>query len=681
MNLKSLLIMTCLILLWFVGAHADTTQPQATEKQEKRPPQASEVSDVVVHIGEIVVKETQVPARIDLPGSVDVLGYEQIKYENVDNAMDLLWKIPGISVGDYGSGGYPNAFTLRGHDLMGHSNHTVITVDGIPVNTHLENADGGSDLNQIAPDEIHRLEVVKGPIDARYGNWNRAGVIHYHSKNRGDFAKVNTQIGSWDTQKVYATVGKEHLNNRFNHIYSIESYGTDGWRDNSARERKNVYGRWFYRPVDALQIGLTTQLYTSTWDSGGYISEAQWQENPRQAATDNWDGGYKDTNQGALHLDWRLSPGILLETKLWMMDNSFARYTSSTTTLQQGVAFRDNKTYGALMNMSWESSITGGNILRLDGGADYRRFDDHIESWNTTANRVKIDRRAPDADYLFDNYGAYLKANLDLSHYLRIFGGVRQDWFTGDKTADDDPVTKKMKDYDVFSWKTGLIISPLHWFSVYGNVATTFQLPNGTSKYDDNPADPRDFMFWETGFTLHPVDWLLFRYAYSQQEEERYTRDQETQEWVFEGDAQRNVHEASLNLKPFRDLDLFAAYTYQDTEYTGGVNANNTLAYIPKSIWKAGIGYTLPWQTTRCQVWYNNVGKYYTNVANTFTYGGYETIDAKIIHYLNEQWTIVLDGRNLADKKYAGFVYAGTAGNVYAVSNPRAVYLSVKYEY
>ncbi|SDU05396.1 TonB-dependent receptor [Desulfobacula phenolica] len=678
MKFKRFLVPLCFSFILFISFQIQEAFCQETDKKNEKTKTTSKSPDVSFSIGEIVVTEQKgVSAKIDLPGSVDVLNYDKIKHENVDNAMDLLLKIPGIAVGDYGSGGYPNAFTLRGHDMMSHGNHTVITIDGIPISTHLEGADGGSDLNQLAPEEIQSMEVVKGPIDARYGNWNRAGVIHYNTRQRGDFLKAKTFIGSWDTKKLYGSIGQEHLDNKFNHIYSAEYYSTDGWRDHSQRERKNGYGKWFYRPSDELEIGFTTHAYKGTWDSAGYISQEQWDKTPRQSASDSDDGGYKEILEGALHIDLDITQAMMLETKIWMMDNSFARFSSWGES--QSESFRDNRTYGFLTNLAWEPAMKNNKNLRLDWGVDYRKFDDHTENWDTQ-NRMRINNTAY-GDYIFNNYGTYFKANYDPVKFLRIFAGVRQDWFNGDKTDSSDLIKKDMTKFEVTSWKSGVIITPLQWFSVYGNFATTFQLPYGTRKYDENSGDSREFFFWETGIKVNPVEWLLLRYAYAEQEEERYTQDNITLEWIYEGDAIRKIHEAELNLIPHQDVEIFTSYTYHDTEYTGGSNAGNDLAYIPNHIWKTGVNYTLPWRTTQIRAWYNQVGRYFTNAANTYSYEGYGTIDLKIIHQFNEKWTVTLDGKNLADKKYAGFVWAGSNGNQYAVGNPRSVYLTLKYEF
>lgn len=677
MKSKLLLIPLFLIYIFFISMPVPNSFGQETKKKNKVK-KTSESADLLFNIGEITVTEKKsIPAKIDLPGSVDILGYDKIKYENVDNAMDLMEKIPGISVGDYGSGGYPNAFTLRGHDMMSHGNHTVVTIDGIPISTHLEGADGGSDLNQLAPEEIDHMEVVKGPIDARYGNWNRAGVIHYHTRKRGDFLKAKTSYGSWNTQKFYSSVGKELSDGKFNQIYSVEYYSTDGWRDHSERERKNVYGKWFYRLADNLELGLTTHAYEGIWNSAGYISQGQWDENARQSASGSDDGGYKEIIEGALHLDWAITSDLLLETKLWVMDNKFARF--STWTTSQTETQRINKTYGFLTNLAWESVIQDDKRLRLDCGFDYRKFDDHQESWNTL-DRVRVSETSH-GDYIFNNYGAYFKANFDPTAYLRIFGGVRQDWFDGEKTDSTNPVKMDMREFDVTSWKSGVIVSPVKWFSIYGNLATTFQLPNSTRKYEDTGGDDKEFIFWETGIKIDPVDWFLFRYAYSEQEEERYTQNLSTLEWIYEGDALRKVHELELNLMPRKDLEIFTSYTFHDTEYIGGSNTGKSLAYVPDYIWKTGINYTLPWWKTQVRAWYNKVGGYATNATNTYSYEGYGTFDMKIIHEFNEKWTVTLDGKNLIDEKYAGFVYAGSSGNKYAVSNPRSVYLTIKYDF
>ncbi|MBI9087935.1 MAG: TonB-dependent receptor [Desulfobacterium sp.] len=665
-----------LITLMAFFAIVPQTFSDDTEKKSENRILAPGPGKIFMNLGEVVVREESDDTKnIDLPGSVDVLGYEKIQYENLDNALEILRKVPGITIGDYGNGGVPNGFTFRGHDMNSHGSHTVITIDGIPINSHLGSADGAPDLNQLTPEEIQRVDVIKGPIDARYGNWSRAGVIHYHTPTRGDFQKTKIALGSWDSQKAYVSLGSEHADGRFNQIYSCEYYTTEGWRDNTERTRQNAYGKWFYRPTENTQLGLLTHAYKSDWDTGGYLGETLWEQDPRQSSpTSEDDGGYKDLTEASIHLDWDINGNMPLETKAWIIDDDYARYADWGS--GQTESYWENKTYGFLTNLGRDFSLARESRLRIDMGLDWRRFESHGEKWNTSARARNS--KTSDTDYTFENYGAYLKVNYDPLSSVRLFAGIRHDRFNGDGQDNMGGSARDMKDYDVTTYKGGITITPLERYSFYANAATTFQLPNGTAKYVENAGNERDFFYWELGFKADPVDWISFRYAYSEQEEEIFREIQGV--WVDEGDGIRKIHEVELNLFPLEHLELFTSYTYHDTEYTKGPNAGNELRCIPGYIWKLGMEYTLPWKTTELRIWYTDADAWYTDGSNQHAYEGYRTVDFKVIQHISDKWTLALDVKNLTDETYSEYVSFWSGENQYAGSNPRAFYLTLKYD-
>lgn len=75
---------------WFSGVAAATGRtedPEINEAEKLRPGSG----EVFVNIGKVVVQDRKDATRnIDLPGSVDVLGWDEVKYENLDNALELL---------------------------------------------------------------------------------------------------------------------------------------------------------------------------------------------------------------------------------------------------------------------------------------------------------------------------------------------------------------------------------------------------------------------------------------------------------------------------------------------------------------------------------------------------------------------------------------------------------------
>jgi iron complex outermembrane receptor protein len=217
--------------------------------------------EVFMNIGEVVVSEKRSAVKnVDLPGSVDVLGKAQLEKEVVGNALELLRRIPGFIYRDYGNGGVPNGFTMRGFN-SNHGSDNLVNIDGIPINDHFWHEDGAPDFNQLTAEEVERIEVIKGPIDAQYGNWGRAGIVNIETRKRGNFFKSAISLGEWNTHKVYVSGGNESADSKFNQICSVEYYDTDGWRENSMNKRQNAYGKWYFRPSDDLQLGFQAHVY------------------------------------------------------------------------------------------------------------------------------------------------------------------------------------------------------------------------------------------------------------------------------------------------------------------------------------------------------------------------------------------------------------------------------------
>ena len=84
------------------------TSEQSVEKKVLNP----EGNDVFMSIGEVVVYGEKEADK--LAGSVDVIGEERISESDAVQALDLLRKIPGVTIMNYNFAGVPNGFTLRG---------------------------------------------------------------------------------------------------------------------------------------------------------------------------------------------------------------------------------------------------------------------------------------------------------------------------------------------------------------------------------------------------------------------------------------------------------------------------------------------------------------------------------------------------------------------------------------
>ena len=650
--------------------------PAVTGAEDGETLAASEkAGQVYMPIGEITVHGD---ARTrDLPGSVDVLGKDQIEASDAVQALDLMRQIPGVTIMNYNFGGVPNGFTLRGWYLP-HGRGAMANVDGIPLNCYMENGDGSIDMNQLIVEDLESVEVIKGPMDKRYGNWARAGVINFETRKRGDFAKAKFSYGSYDTQKYYATYGKESEDTRFNQIYSAEYYLTDGYRDNSEYERKNAYGKWFYRPNDDMQVGLVLHGFDSSWDSSGYISEQTWLADPTADNSKN-DGGFKDVVDVQMHLDWNLAPNMPLTFKTWMLKDDYSRfYTVPLGAKAQQEYHYEQTNYGMLANLGYDLDLAQRGEMRFDVGTDYKIYNTIDQRYNTYYRTHTS--TVHDDEYDMQNYGVYAKANYDPIESLRIFGGVRMDAFDGSLDHNLTGVGRDLQDYDIWTYSSGIIYSFLRSYSLYANYGTSFQLPLGDAGYNQNAPDASDIKYWEVGFKASPFQWLDFRYAYFQSENSDEITQNVNGTYAHEGETLRKGSELEFRLMPVKELEFFASYTFQEATYEAGTNEGKDIRFTPDSIFTAWAEYLAPTQTT-VRAAYRKVGDWYLTPNNRYPADGFEVLDLSVRHPLNKNWSLQIGAYNLLDEQYSEFVLNPNGTNYYAGNNDRNFMATVSWEY
>ncbi len=664
-------------------AEEDVTEASKDTDTARENDPESEGSQVFMNIGDMTVHAAKPIKRCaDLPGSVDVIGKDEVEKQEANTALDILRIVPGFAIGDYNSGGVPNGFTMRGFGMGGHGKHTLVTIDGIPYNAPFGATDGAVDLNQLSVNDVESIEVVKGPIDARYGNWSRAGVIHFHTRQRGDFSTAKLASGSFGTQKAFVSLGNEQADGKFNQVYAVEYFDTDGYRENNDYSRQNAYGKWFYRPGTDLQIGAILHAYSSDWNSAGYLTEEEWKEDPKNSIHEQ-DGGYKDLTEMQVHVDWEINDHMPLAFKLWFMDEDYSRFSNyGTSDADQTESHFETQTIGALANLGYDVDMAGSRMVRLDVGFDYRNYDTKEDRYNTEYRHR--DDQTKDNDYTLSNLGFYAKANYDPLEMLRLFGGLRYDTFDGDFTDNIEDVTSDVQNYDIWTYSGGLILTFLQGYSFYANAGTGFQLPQNDAKFGEDAPDASEFYQYEVGFKASPVEQVMVRYAYfdsTNEDEITGSYNAANNEWTYslEGGTHRTGHEIELNLMPLKNLQFFGAYTLQEAKYEEGAKSGNWLAAVPEYILKVGAEYILPFGTAlRC--WYNDVGKWYTRSDNTTDYDGYQVFDFKISHPIADQWTVSFDAKNLFDEDYSEYVSNWSGSNQYAGSNGQYFQVTLKYE-
>lgn len=170
-------------------ASANTNQSKALEK------------DIEV----ITVTATRSSLNInDALTSQIVINRADIDLINPISVLDLLSTVPSIDIASNGGKGQTASVFMRGNG----SDHTLVLIDGIRVSSATS---GGTNLNNLAPELIERIEIVQGPRAALWGSDAIGGVIQiFTRKLSGGEMFAGASFGTDNYRKYKAGIGISH---------------------------------------------------------------------------------------------------------------------------------------------------------------------------------------------------------------------------------------------------------------------------------------------------------------------------------------------------------------------------------------------------------------------------------------------------------------------------------------
>jgi outer membrane receptor protein involved in Fe transport len=117
-----------------------------------------------------------------------------------ESSQELLRSVPGLVIAQHAGGGKAEQIFLREFDAD-HGTDVALSVDGTPVNmvSHAH-GQGYADLHYLMPEVVDKVDVRKGPFDARDGDLSTAGAVAFTTKDRVDAPTFSVRGGTFDTQ-------------------------------------------------------------------------------------------------------------------------------------------------------------------------------------------------------------------------------------------------------------------------------------------------------------------------------------------------------------------------------------------------------------------------------------------------------------------------------------------------
>ncbi|WP_068860311.1 TonB-dependent receptor domain-containing protein [Perlucidibaca aquatica] len=365
---------------------------------------SAHATDTTSALNEVVVTASRAAENTsEISASTTVITREDIEARQSVSLAQLLSLAGGIDVASNGAPGASTSVFMRGTN----SNHVLVLIDGVRANTA---NDGRFDFSLLRPEDIDRIEIVRGARSAQYGSDAIGGVIQiFTRKTSRNFVAI--KAGSFKTQELQAGVG---ISKDLDYLSLTSSYADlDGFSARKAPSNQDRDGQH----SKSAQINAGKQL--------GEKSMLQ------------FNAIYQDRQ---VEFDQGLSDEQLSNARVAFSHATTANW-QQTLELGYNRVERDNTLDASRLQGSWVTQVNLGKAGNLIAGIDYQQeeintgdfgYDKTIQSHGgfvtieSTLQKLGINASARRDEH--ERFGGHNTGSLTLTYpvanSLRAYGTV-----------------------------------------------------------------------------------------------------------------------------------------------------------------------------------------------------------------------------------------------------------------
>ena len=163
----------------------------------------ADTAGVAAALDPMVVSGARVTQPLsDVLPAVTVITREDISASQSPDVLQLIAQAPGVEVAQLGGVGRQAGLFLRGAETR----HVLVLIDGIPLNALNF---GIAALEHLSPDQVDRIEIVRGNVSALYGSQAVGGVIQIFTRAASSAplsANASVGAGSQGARSASASV-------------------------------------------------------------------------------------------------------------------------------------------------------------------------------------------------------------------------------------------------------------------------------------------------------------------------------------------------------------------------------------------------------------------------------------------------------------------------------------------
>ena len=531
--------------------------------------------------------------------------------------------------------------------------------------------DGQTQLDAIDPAMIERMEVLRGPSAALYGNAS-GGMIHITTRNPQHSFELSPRLvfGQYGFIKseIYAGGRAENFNYGLFGSYLQQA----GWRDHSRME--NLFSQVkinFKTASDSDWMVLLHKFYSPDAKDPGALTLAETRANPKQASANNQlFNASESINQEQFAVRYRknVAPGQMVTITTHALHRDFQNLLPFTN----GGQVEFNRWVGGVMLQYSRDHMLWQRPNRLLAGIDYGIQNDDRQRYNNhfgergALNLNQIER--------VQNVGPFLRNEWRILDRLDFVVGGRWDWlhYQVKDTFLTDNNQSGSRTLSQGSGTVGLVYHLGDVHQLYTHVATVFEAPT-TTELINNPEGKGGFnpnlqaqtsLSKEMGIRGQPAGFeyeaTLFHVG-TRNEITPFELSDSPGRAFFRnaGQSERLGAETRLSSPVWNGLRADVAYTYSDFEFKRYRVSNvdlsgNEFPGLPRHRWEGRVRYTHPIGFFT-QFHVHRIGEFFVNDTNTVTNNAYYLGQLLLGWEKKYHWiegSIFLGINNLFDERY-----------------------------
>lgn len=662
-------------------------------------------------LSEVIIRSTLLPRKLlEIPAAISVISSEELQRSDPTNLVEAINHVPGVYVNQGALN--TNKINIRGIGARSQysTNRIQSYFNGIPLTT----AEGDLTLDDIDPDVLTRIEIIKGPTSSLYGA-GLGGVINLYAAEadpgKSEVAVENI-FGSFGMSKnsVSASHGGEGIS-IFANFTNLE---TNGYRENGNYSRNSGLVHGMIQSSNNNKLSFLANFTRLKAYIPSSINEEDYLNDPSTAAF-TWaqSRGYESYDRGLLGISYESN----LSGSLSNTTSSFLNFRDAYEPRPFDILKEERISAGGRTKFNFSTEIFE---LRsnLSFGAEYYKewyetgtFENLYQEFPGTGS-VRGERLSNnEQDRNYANF--FTQLNLEFAENFIFEAGLNfniTNYSLTDLFVEDE--VDQSGDYSfekIFSPRIGIVYNLTENKNIYASISHGFSTPTVAETLTpegliNTSLKPETGFNYETGFKGNWLKNALYTEVslYSIRINDLLVAQRIAEDRYVGINAGKTTHNG---------IELFAAYTtnplsivvlkphinaafnffkFKEFEEREVDYSGNKLPGVPVSTINLGLEVDL-WEDWELYVNYFSVGKIPLNDANSDFTEGYDLFN------LNSSYTLAFTGdlklrfsagiNNITDEKYASSVlpnavgFGGAAPRYYYPGNPRNYYAGVQLKY